>query len=142
MIILVAKVLVFYKDSDKLQLLLLKRASGAKVSPGMEDLPGGKAENMELMENAAIREVKEETGLSLKAIYPLTAHEWQHNSVKRIEHLFCTIVNAKEVTINSREHSNFRWISLEEIDLSDLHPTIKKIIHTQQDRIRKMRFHV
>ncbi|MGE0010157.1 MAG: NUDIX hydrolase [Candidatus Babeliales bacterium] len=136
---LVAKVLVFYNVGEQPLLLLLKRTSKALVSPGMEDLPGGTIESGESVADGAVREVQEEAGLTLKRMQQLTTHEWPHPSGKMVlEYLFCAVVDTKDVTISPREHDSFRWIKLDELEHSALHPNIKKIIHLQQHHIEEL----
>ena len=136
---LVAKALVFNNLGEKPLLLLLKRTSKALVSLGMEDLPGGTIESGESVSDGAVREVKEETRLSLKQIYPLTKHEWHHPTGKMVtEHLFYGIVDTKDVIISSREHDSFRWITLNELSQSQLHPSLQKIIVVLQAYIQEL----
>lgn len=139
MAMLVAKVLVFYIDNQKPLLLLLKRTQKALVSPEMEDLPGGTIEIGESMADAALREVQEETGLNLKKVDLLTTHEWQHPSGKMVlEYLFCAVVDSQAVIISPREHDSFRWITLEELERSALHPKLQKIIRSLQVQIQEL----
>ncbi len=136
---LVAKVLVFYNAGDKPLLLLLKRTSRALVIPGMEDIPGGTIEEGESVADGAIREVQEEAGLSLKKVTLLTTHEWQHPSGKMaLEYLFCAAVDTQDVVINPCEHDSFRWITLNELSQSTLHPNIQKILLLQLPQIQEL----
>lgn len=139
MAMLVAKVLVFYIDNQKPLLLLLRRTPKALVSPGMEDLPGGTIEIGESMADGALREVQEETGLNLKKVDLLTTHEWQHPSRQNVlEYLFCAVSDTQAVIISPREHDSFRWITLEELEHSALHPKLQKIIRSLTTQIQEL----
>lgn len=61
--LLVAAVIVHDQDTD--QVLLLQRAQGAKFAALHWDLPVGKANKGEAITTTAIRELHEETGLSV-----------------------------------------------------------------------------
>ncbi|MFF4988203.1 NUDIX domain-containing protein [Streptosporangium saharense] len=64
MTLLVAAVIVHDRETD--QVVLLQRGPRAKFAQGMWDLPVGKSEPGEPITHTAIRELKEETGLSVQ----------------------------------------------------------------------------
>ncbi len=135
---LVAKVLIFYFDNEEPLLLVLTRSSYSSA-PGLGDLPGGKIESDESVEQGAKREVQEETGLILKTISPLTVHELQHPSgITKIEYLFYAVVDTQEISVNPQEHSSFKWIALEEIEQSQIHPLTLKAILSKQQHFAKL----
>ena len=94
---------------------------------GYWDLPKGKLEKDETNLQAAIRELKEETGLeamllpgfeqSLSYMFKDPSGELVHKTVT----FFVGIVNTKDVTL-SHEHLSYKWLSvsdaLQELDLS------------------------
>ncbi len=51
--------------NDKGEFLLLKRSEDSNTNPGKWDLPGGKLEREEILEEAVVREVWEETEISI-----------------------------------------------------------------------------
>ncbi|GAB3261904.1 NUDIX domain-containing protein [Kineosporia babensis] len=65
--LLVAAVIVHDQSPDKNtdSVLLLRRAPGAKFAPLLWDLPSGKADKGESITAAAVRELREETGLEV-----------------------------------------------------------------------------
>ncbi len=119
-------------------MLVLTRSSYSSA-PELGDLPGGKIESSESVKQGAKREVQEETGLILKAIHPLTVHELQHPSgFTKIEYLFYAIVDTQEISVNPQEHSSFKWIPLEELEHSKIHPLTLKAILLKQQHITKL----
>ncbi len=51
--------------NNREELLLLKRSQDSNNNPGKWDLPGGKMELDETLKEALVREVQEETGISI-----------------------------------------------------------------------------
>ena len=51
--------------NEKSEILLLRRSENSHSNPGKWDLPGGKLNRREPLEEAAVREVWEETGISI-----------------------------------------------------------------------------
>ena len=60
---LTAKVVIV---NDKNEILLIRRSKTDKTAPGKYDLPGGRIEADENIEEALVREIKEEVGLEVK----------------------------------------------------------------------------
>jgi 8-oxo-dGTP pyrophosphatase MutT (NUDIX family) len=63
----VPRVLVFVTRDDAL--LLLQRASHKKLWPGLYNPPGGHIERDETPDEAAVRELQEETGLQVQSLH-------------------------------------------------------------------------
>jgi|LSQX01.3.fsa_nt_gb 8-oxo-dGTP pyrophosphatase MutT (NUDIX family) len=85
------------------------------------DLPGGRMEYGETAEETVIREVKEETGLSVKPVRILDS--W--NNVKeeyQITGIFylCILENGDDVNL-SDEHDYYRWFEANRKSIVDLH---------------------
>jgi 8-oxo-dGTP pyrophosphatase MutT (NUDIX family) len=72
MTLLVAAVIVHDKDADRV--LLIQRGPAAKFAPGCWDLPVGKSEPGESITATAVRELREETGLAVRAESLRPAH--------------------------------------------------------------------
>lgn len=133
----VVKALLFYNDGSAHSLLLLTRSK--QLFHGMEDLPGGKLEADELPMPGLIREVKEETQLEISKLFHIATHEWEcPDGTYYLEHLYYSIVDTKSVIVNPEEHSSFRWVELEHIEQSTLHPKIKELILHNTDRINEL----
>lgn len=129
----VVKSLLFNNTS----VLLLTRAK--QLFHGMEDLPGGKLELDELPIPGLIREIKEETGIEVDQLLHVATHEWQGpDGTEYLECLYYAIVDTRNVILNPEEHSSFRWIKLEQIENSEIHPKIKELILANMNKIKAM----
>ena len=98
------------------KILLLQRNKPTFIS---WDLPGGLVENGEIPKQALIREVKEETGLSIDIVKKskswkfLRAEDQQWISV---QNYLCSVKeNSSGTVILSHEHLSYQWVSLSEI---------------------------
>jgi len=113
-----AKVVV---RDEKGRCLLLKRSMSSKGNPGKWDLPGGKVDVGENLEQGLLREVAEETGLSISLQRVLGAAE-SESPTKRVAYLiFEGSVDSGQVHL-SDEHDDFTWVerqSLATMDLAD-----------------------
>lgn len=92
--------------------LLLKRAEGDRLYPGIWQIITGKIEKGEKAYETAIREVKEETGLNAERLYVLphttTFYSPRTDTISLIP-LFVCIVKDDKVKI-SEEHSSSLWL--------------------------------
>ena len=133
----IVKALLFYKDSGKYYLLLLERSK--QLFHGMEDLPGGKLEPDELPIPGLMREIKEETQIDVENLSLIATHEWEDPSgTQYFEYLYCAFVDTNIVIPNPDEHSSFRWVELEKIEHSKIHPKIKELILANFERIKEL----
>ncbi|KKG11998.1 DNA mismatch repair protein MutT [Methanosarcina sp. 2.H.T.1A.6] len=100
--------------NEKGEFLLLRRSENSRTNPGKWDLPGGKVNLEETLKEAVVREVWEETGIS---IYPgEIAGEVNFELPKKkvIAVLYNGGYVIAEVKLSS-EHIEYAWISLERI---------------------------
>ena len=111
----VCKVLVANKDNN--QILLIRRSLTDTRRPGQWDLPGGGQEDYETLEDAAVREVQEEVGLTivpndLKLSYTIS-EPFNSASIELTHWLFflCQVVNP-QIRL-SFEHSKFLFTDLD-----------------------------
>jgi 8-oxo-dGTP pyrophosphatase MutT (NUDIX family) len=106
----VAKIVLIDED-DKV--LILKRAKKliTEKSPWEWDLPGGHAETEERLEDTIVREVWEETGLSLWEATDIYADE---------ETTFFVSYDWDGEVLLSNEHEDYIWISPEDMDNYDI----------------------
>ena len=113
-----AKAIIRNKNGD---VLLLQQSDEAAVSnAGQWHMPGGIVEPHETVQQAVIREVKEETGLDVQVVKLLDVGEWEADI--RGHHftfvgLFfeCSAV-AGDIKIDPAESKNYRWINLNDMD--------------------------
>lgn len=103
-----------------LEILLLERAA----HPGFWQSVTGSQEGDETLVATALRETKEETGLTARAedlidwqlanryeIFPEWRHRYPPGVVKNVEHVFSLpLAGAGEITVAPGEHLGYRWL--------------------------------
>lgn len=93
--------------------IALKRGSH-KPQGNQYGLPAGKVDKGESLEEAILREVKEETGITIdpSKLQKLRSFPTRYPDYDFIFHTFKTVlVHEPIVTINPTEHSEFIWIT-------------------------------
>lgn len=98
--------------------LVMRRAVGQKYSSGKWEFPAGKPKDRETMEDALIREIKEETGMSLepreKILHGMSLEE--HDII--VVSYTCESAN-RDVTM-SHEHTDFAWSDMAGVKKMDI----------------------
>ncbi|MFH0805576.1 MAG: NUDIX domain-containing protein [Patescibacteria group bacterium] len=80
------------------------------------ETPGGRLEVGEDIVNGLKREIKEETGLSVKILFPFnafSANVGQEDSIVGINYL--AEYSGGEIRIDTNEHSSYQWINISNI---------------------------
>jgi len=96
------------------KVFLVKRAQDDVQSPGMWEIPGGRLDLGEDPYLGLIREVKEETGLYVRPISPMTVRHFERDDGQIITMLvFLCKVSGGEAKL-SEEHSDFQWVYIDE----------------------------
>lgn len=93
--------------------LLLKRSAKSKGNPGKWELPGGKVNSGEDFDRALVREVMEETGLSIALDRVLGAAERELPG-RRIAYLIMAGSPRSGTVRLSEEHDDSAWVLPEE----------------------------
>ena len=110
-------------DSDR---FLVCQRPCTKPRPLLWEFPGGKVETGESLEDALIRECREELGITLSvgSIFGNAAHTYNDITI----HL--TILNATilEGTPQPLEHYDLHWITFEQITRYRFCPADKKVL--------------
>lgn len=103
------------------RLLLLRRPETSEYNPGRWEFPGGKIDQGEGIQDALVREAKEETGLAVRPGRLLGAGD-QERREGRVVHLILGAISSGDEVLLSDEHDAFRWVTpkgLAELPLSD-----------------------
>ena len=103
---------VYSYESNKLSFLLLKR-SRKKIYEYLWQGVAGKIEKNELAWQAALRELKEETGLTAQRMFVadyVSKFYEKHGDRMNFVPVFGIEVKNKKVLL-SEEHCNFKWLS-------------------------------
>jgi 8-oxo-dGTP diphosphatase len=97
------------------RILLLKRNAKRRTSPNKWQTPSGFMKEGESAEEAVLREVKEETSLEATITKCGKVFEIIDEWARWIIIPFLISVKSDKVKIDAMEHSEFRWIMVDEI---------------------------
>jgi 8-oxo-dGTP diphosphatase len=102
-------------DDDEDYILLLKRNARRRTSPNKWQTPSGFMKEGESAEEAVLREVKEETTLEGTIKKSGRAFEVVDEWARWIIVPFLILAKSDKVVIDTREHSEFRWVRVDEV---------------------------
>lgn len=113
------EVAVFIINNNK-QVLLQKRSANKRFNPNKWALCAGHVDANESLENAALRELKEEVGLEipLEELHPIAEREFTlGDSNSHITYFFYAKSNKSEADfiIQKEELSEVKWFDLDEV---------------------------
>lgn len=108
------------------KILVLKRSPFEFYYPNFWDLPGGKIESGETLQEAAIRETEEESGLKIK-LENKYFYFYSYNDKDLDIYSFRAQLINDEVML-SKEHAEFRWISKDEWQKLEYTPSVGETI--------------
>ena len=108
-----ATTVVYRPDEDKF--LLVKRAESKESNPGLWEFPGGGVEEDESPRKAALRELKEETGLKGQFLKSGEIGVVEGDIGTLEIYPFLVTVSEKDVRL-SKEHTEYTWVELEDLD--------------------------
>lgn len=110
--------------------LMLKRAKRDRF-PDFYELPGGGLNENEDIFSGAKRELYEETGLIIKEFISMPKHfdfNAASDNKKCRGYVFDILPKGKDIVLNPHEHSEYKWITVDEIDNLDMLSNIRIII--------------
>jgi 8-oxo-dGTP diphosphatase len=107
---------IIIKDS---KVLIIQRAANEEAYPNLWEVPSGKKEPMEKIEDTALREVHEETGLKTKIIKVADVFNFSVEKTDEIRdvtqiNFLLELSEESEVKL-SAEHQNFAWVTEDEL---------------------------
>ena len=123
--------------NDKGQYLFLRRSKRmeAETEPHW-DIPGGRIDPTERLEQALAREIAEETNLTLSGVPQLIAAQDILVPVKDLHGVRLTYVaNAHGEIAVSDEHQEYAWMTQDEALASHLDPYIREVFGQKLDNI-------
>lgn len=120
--------------TDGKSILLMKRAGEGK-NIGTWALPGGKAKEGETEINNAIRETKEETGISSIPGQRFDSMTTK-GAGKKFTAFFYRVAAPFDIDL-SKEHSDYEWVKFEDLKGKELHPKVKEALPEYLHKIKK-----
>jgi len=142
----------FILDGGKL--LLVQKAPGDPDNPGRWEVPGGRMDFGEDVDEHIMREVKEEVGLSIKPGRPFYIWQWQLKrkqggatsadlSIQIVAVARLCEAVTKELDFSNRVSEDFlgevHWVRLGEVMSYDLIPNMIPVVEAfmQQEEVRR-----
>lgn len=120
-----------YRIIDKKPEFLLFLRSSKKIYAHQWRMIGGKVEGGEKYWEAALRELKEETGLIPQNFWTIPSINSFYEAKSDQIHLipaFAVQLNSDDIPQLDDEHTEYRWISIEELDSYLSWPEQKRLI--------------
>jgi dATP pyrophosphohydrolase len=107
------EVIVFRQRGARLEILLVQRAAHEQLYPGLWQFVTGTIHDGESAVAAAWREVREETGLPIRALWVVPGINGFYGARSDTVHLtpqFAAEVNPASDVVLSAEHQDARWL--------------------------------
>ena len=123
-------VTAFILNSEN-KVLIVKRSKTDSFLPGFFELPGGKVEFGESVEEALTREIKEETALRIKLIRPYSTFSYLSTDRQKQTidiQCICKVLSKNYKVRLSEEHEDFNWIPLVNIKKFKFSAEMRKAI--------------
>ena len=114
------------------EVLVLRRSQGEMAGSYMNkyqkwDLPGGGLHFYEKAEDGLLREIREETSLSVEIGRPVSMFDIIRNQIHLCIFTYAAVWTGGEVQL-SKEHDGFLWLHKDEVEESELPHWMKRDI--------------
>ena len=114
------------------EVLVLRRSKGEMAGSSMNkyqkwDLPGGALHFYEKAEDGLVREVREETSLSVEIGRPVSMFDIIRHQIHLCIFTYAAVWTGGEVQL-SKEHDGFLWLHKDEVEESELPHWMKRDI--------------
>lgn len=129
---------VFRDGVEGIEIVLVRRHAGGLVA-----LPKGKIDSGETLEEAAVREVREETGLESRIVDELgTVRYWYTDShgdrVDKIVHFYLMAASGGDFSQHDHEFDDVGWYHIAEVQRILTHQNQMHILHRAAELIAKL----
>ena len=102
--------------NDKNEILLVKRSLESRTEEGTWSRPGGEVDLGEYIEDAVIREVKEETNVLIEILKPLEVTQIMSEGKHWIAHGYLAkYVSGETKNMEPDKHDEVKWFSLKNL---------------------------
>ena len=108
--------------------LIIRRSDSARGEHHFWEFPGGRLELGETPEEALVREVLEETGLSITIIRPIQTWSFFRKEDTQIIGVTFLCKASVDTVILSSEHDAYAWITFDELDQYHIVPSVRNDI--------------
>ncbi len=138
-----AGAIIYREQRGKRQFLFLKRDDGSLHRITWLDTPKGRIEKGEHAHDAAIREIREETGLSvmLDPYFKEEIHYWYMDGKEKISktvtHFLAKVPADSNVKV-SQEHAGFVWLEFSQREKELKYPQSREILEKANDYIDRL----
>lgn len=120
----------YRQERDEVKFLVFKRAADVQYAHQWR-MVGGKANAQETYFEAALRELKEETGLSPDLLWSIPSvnqfYDYKSDSILQIPAFGAKVNKESPITLN-HEHVTWKWISQEGLDTYIQWPEQKRLM--------------
>ncbi|SCG85206.1 NUDIX hydrolase [Methanobacterium congolense] len=130
---------VILTDPDG-KILIIKRSTESKTNPGRWELPGGKVDQNESIDQALLREVYEETGLKITPDHVVGVSEQNLHIIRAVHIIMSGRIIEGELTL-SPEHEGYAWVFLENLSNYELADWLHDFITNQKSLIEDYKEH-
>lgn len=136
--ILTSHILIFQNN----QVLLVKHGETAGHMTGVYGIPGGRVDEGESLQEAAVREFAEETGLTVleNDIREFPNNEYSADIQRKdgttkhfTMHIF--LASKWEGSLENTRETTPEWINVDQLDSFNLLPNVKEAIHAAQQSL-------
>ncbi len=97
------------------RVLIVKRSEDDEVGGGTWECVGGKIDFGEGLEDALVREIKEEVGLDVNVKQILYATTFKTNPTRQVVILTYLCTSSNHEVVLSSEHSDYRWVTKDQL---------------------------
>jgi 8-oxo-dGTP diphosphatase len=123
------------------EVLLVKRSVHDTFMPGCWELPGGGTDYGETPQEGVKREIMEECGITIEALYPLTTGTYymsrENEEIQRVEIIFlCTMFDPTQPIKLSEEHQEYQWVKSDDLNEFKLSSFMSQLIKDSTERTK------
>lgn len=121
------------------KVLMVRRASGDFLA-GSFELPGGGVDEGESIEVGAIREVKEEAGLTVsKVLGTFKGFDYSTDRKPKVRQVnFLVEVEPGEIALDPNEHDDFVWVDESNLDEVHMSESMRKCVKDALEAVHQM----